>query len=236
MKLGDNILKLRKQKGFSQEQLGEKVGVSRQTISNWEIGETSPNPEQLKLLSKELCVSVDELLNTNYAKENICVKDISTIKSIGMFFVHIIVGLLFILLYGLLLVMILFSIVILAISICLLAKHNIGNIIPYMPYQNAFIIALSLISLSLSAVLSSIFYYSFITKLFNSYFYKYNILKGEISKKSAKIDNILSNKKLMIVTKVALISFVILFIIAIISCIISSNSIAFWHTWNWWRK
>ena len=36
MKLGENILKLRKQNGLSQEQLGEQVGVTRQTISNWE--------------------------------------------------------------------------------------------------------------------------------------------------------------------------------------------------------
>lgn len=61
--LGDNILKLRKKHGFSQEELSEKVGVTRQTISNWELNETQPNPEQLKLLSKALNVSVDELIN-----------------------------------------------------------------------------------------------------------------------------------------------------------------------------
>ena len=44
MKLGENILKLRKQNGLSQEQLGEKVNVTRQTISNWELNETTPNP------------------------------------------------------------------------------------------------------------------------------------------------------------------------------------------------
>ena len=54
MKLGDNISKLRKKKGLSQEELGERIGVTRQTISNWELGETGPNPDQLKLLSKEL--------------------------------------------------------------------------------------------------------------------------------------------------------------------------------------
>ncbi len=63
MKLGENILKLRKQQGLSQEQLGEKINVTRQTISNWELDETSPNPEQLKLLSKALKVSIDELLD-----------------------------------------------------------------------------------------------------------------------------------------------------------------------------
>lgn len=65
MKLGENILKLRKQQGLSQEQLGEQVDVTRQTISNWELGETTPNPEQLKLLSKVLNVSVDELIDND---------------------------------------------------------------------------------------------------------------------------------------------------------------------------
>ena len=62
MKLGDKILELRKKHGLSQEELGEKIDVTRQTISNWELGETSPNPDQLKLLSKELNISIDELL------------------------------------------------------------------------------------------------------------------------------------------------------------------------------
>ena len=65
MSLGNKILNLRKKNGLSQEQLGEKVDVTRQTISNWELGETSPNPEQLKLLSKVLTVSVDELLDND---------------------------------------------------------------------------------------------------------------------------------------------------------------------------
>lgn len=65
MSLGEKILKIRKQKGLSQEELGEKVNVTRQTISNWELNETSPNPEQLKLLSRELNVSIDELLDND---------------------------------------------------------------------------------------------------------------------------------------------------------------------------
>ena len=66
MKLGDNIQKLRKALKLSQEQLAEKIDVTRQTISNWELGETSPNPEQLKLLSKALGVSIDELLGNDF--------------------------------------------------------------------------------------------------------------------------------------------------------------------------
>lgn len=65
MKLGENIFKLRKEYNLSQEQLAEKINVTRQTISNWELGETAPNPEQLKLLSKELNISIDELLNND---------------------------------------------------------------------------------------------------------------------------------------------------------------------------
>ena len=61
--LGNNILKLRKKLGLSQEELSEQVNVTRQTISNWELNETQPNPEQLKLLSKALNVSVDDLID-----------------------------------------------------------------------------------------------------------------------------------------------------------------------------
>ena len=65
MELNKNIYNLRKEKGFSQEYMAEKINVSRQTISNWELGETSPNPEQLLLLSKILETSVDNLLGNN---------------------------------------------------------------------------------------------------------------------------------------------------------------------------
>lgn len=67
--LNQNILNSRKRNGLSQEQLGEKVNVTRQTISNWELGETTPNPNQLKLLSKALNISVDELLESGVSEE-----------------------------------------------------------------------------------------------------------------------------------------------------------------------
>ena len=65
MNLGDKILQLRKKSGLSQEQLGEKVDVTRQTISNWELGETALNPEQLKKMSKAFNVSIDEILDND---------------------------------------------------------------------------------------------------------------------------------------------------------------------------
>ena len=96
MKLGENILKLRKECKLSQEQLSEKVNVTRQTISNWELGETSPNPEQLKLLSKALNVSVDELLNNDI--QMVLVEKVSNTEKLAGLIIKIlkIMGILFI--------------------------------------------------------------------------------------------------------------------------------------------
>ena len=87
MSLGENILNFRKKSGLSQEKLGEKVQVTRQTVSNWELDQTAPNPEQLKLLSKALNVSVDELIdndiqNVVLSKVKITEKQTRTIKKI----------------------------------------------------------------------------------------------------------------------------------------------------------
>ena len=73
--LGENILRLRKEANLSQEALSDIVGVTRQTISNWELEETAPNPEQLKLLSKAFNVSIDDLLNNDI--QNVIVKKVS---------------------------------------------------------------------------------------------------------------------------------------------------------------
>ena len=94
--LGENILKFRKKQGLSQEQLGEKVNVTRQTISNWELNETSPNPEQLKLLSKVLSISVDELLNNDI--KNVLVEKVSNTEKLAGIIIKIlkVIGILFI--------------------------------------------------------------------------------------------------------------------------------------------
>jgi len=60
----DIILKLRTQKGMSQDELAEKVFVTRQAVSRWENGETTPNTETLKLLSKLFDVSINTLLGS----------------------------------------------------------------------------------------------------------------------------------------------------------------------------
>lgn len=62
MKTKDIIFELRNKKGMSQEELAEKVFVTRQAVSRWETGETTPNTETLKLLSKLFDVSINTLL------------------------------------------------------------------------------------------------------------------------------------------------------------------------------
>ena len=62
LKTKEILLELRTRNGFSQEQLAEKVHVSRQAVSRWETGETIPNTETLKLLSRLFGVSINTLL------------------------------------------------------------------------------------------------------------------------------------------------------------------------------
>lgn len=58
----DVILSLRTKNGLSQDELAEKVFVTRQAVSRWENGETVPNPDTLKLLSALFDVSINTLL------------------------------------------------------------------------------------------------------------------------------------------------------------------------------
>lgn len=62
METKDIILKLRAKKGLSQDELAEKIMVTRQAVSRWENGETIPSTDTLKLLSKEFDVSINTLL------------------------------------------------------------------------------------------------------------------------------------------------------------------------------
>ena len=62
MELAAQIAALRKKHGFSQEELGEKLGVSRQAVSKWESGQAVPELEKLKELSRIFGISLNELL------------------------------------------------------------------------------------------------------------------------------------------------------------------------------
>ena len=62
MSLSDNLRALRKQKGYSQEQLAERLNVSRQAVSKWENGASDPSTSNLLALAKLYGISAEDLL------------------------------------------------------------------------------------------------------------------------------------------------------------------------------
>jgi transcriptional regulator with XRE-family HTH domain len=71
MAFNNKLYSLRKQKGLSQDELGGKLNVSRQTISKWELGETTPELEKLIALGDFFEISLDELVMDVKEKESI---------------------------------------------------------------------------------------------------------------------------------------------------------------------
>ena len=70
IKIGKFILNCRKEKGLTQEQLAEKLGVTSKSISRWENGNTMPDYSLLKELCNELDINVNELLSGEKIKGN----------------------------------------------------------------------------------------------------------------------------------------------------------------------
>lgn len=73
MKLSDNLKTIRKENNLSQEQLAEKLGVSRQAVSKWESDQSYPEMEKVLLICKLFNYSIDELMNES-------VKDVNETK------------------------------------------------------------------------------------------------------------------------------------------------------------
>ncbi len=65
MTLGEKIQQLRKLKGMSQEQLAEKLNVSRQSVSKWELNDAIPDLSKIVMLSEFFSISADELIKEN---------------------------------------------------------------------------------------------------------------------------------------------------------------------------
>lgn len=65
MVIGKKITELRKKYNYTQEQLAEKIGVTRQTLSNWESNITSPDLNQASLLCNELKININDLLDND---------------------------------------------------------------------------------------------------------------------------------------------------------------------------
>lgn len=64
MEIQDILKSLREKHGLTQEQMADRLMVTRQAVSRWENGDTQPNPDTLKLLSREFNVSINTLLGS----------------------------------------------------------------------------------------------------------------------------------------------------------------------------
>lgn len=78
MTFAEKLLQLRKKEGYSQEELANKLDVSRQAVSRWEMGTAVPDSSNLLQISKLFSVSTDYLLNDEYASDD----DLPKVKEI----------------------------------------------------------------------------------------------------------------------------------------------------------
>ena len=76
MKFNENLKYLRKQAGLTQEQLAEKLDVSRQAITKWESGQSLPDIENLKEISYIFSVSIDSLVSEIDCKSTTKIKNL----------------------------------------------------------------------------------------------------------------------------------------------------------------
>ena len=71
IKIANRLVELRKKSGLSQEQLADKLGLSRQAVSKWERAEASPDTDNLICLAKLYNVSLDDLLSSDESIDDI---------------------------------------------------------------------------------------------------------------------------------------------------------------------
>lgn len=82
MPFNEKLIELRKKAGLSQEDLAHKLGVSRQSISKWELGVCEPNIAKLQNIAILFNVSIDNLINDNISTNETTCIDTEIIKSI----------------------------------------------------------------------------------------------------------------------------------------------------------
>ena len=83
MTLGEKLKEARKQAGLSQEQLSEKLGISRSAVAKWETDKGIPDVDNLKALSKLLNVSVDYLLDDGQVMDEVAMRESYNLSEYG---------------------------------------------------------------------------------------------------------------------------------------------------------
>ncbi len=215
MNYGNKIQKLRKNLGLSQEQLAEKVGVARQTISKWELEETSPDLKQAQTLAQIFNININELVNLE-KKEGLKEIKSSHMNKNNKVIINYILNPFIIFILSLFIVtLFVLSLSCLVISISLIANINYANLIPFIPYLCKIFISITIFALG---ILSSLLIVKLIT-----------IIKKILNKQVDLLKDKQVNKLLIKI----LILFIIFLILSIIICIYKAQTISFWHKWNW---
>ncbi len=96
-KFADNMIALRKKAGLSQEQFAERIGVSRQTVSNWERGMANPDVEMLEIISKTFEVDLSTIISgesveQEKVKKTILYRTVLLIAAIVLMAVHFVLA------------------------------------------------------------------------------------------------------------------------------------------------
>lgn len=98
MSFEKNLENLRKQKGWSQDDLADKLNLTRQAISKWETGTSKPDIDNIKNISQLFSVSIDELLNNDVVEDKAVTLDVrkkekreSTIKTIKFIIIALVI-------------------------------------------------------------------------------------------------------------------------------------------------
>ena len=111
MKFNEKLIMLRKQHNLSQEQVAEKLGVARQTISKWELGETTPEMDKLIMMSELYNITLDELMKeenegkvvndpNNKNSQKLAGMTIKILKGIGIFILIVAILYVFLMIIG----------------------------------------------------------------------------------------------------------------------------------------
>lgn len=121
MKLSDKIIQLRKSNGWSQEDLAEKLNVSRQAISRWEGATAQPDATNILQLSKLFGVTTDYLLNEEYESDN----DLPKVKEIKNDGIHLLM---------IFMITIEFMILIIQFLTNIILQNSIFGVLSFIPF------------------------------------------------------------------------------------------------------
>ena len=70
IKIANRLLEFRKKSGLSQEELAEKLNITRQSVSKWESGQAYPEMDKMIMICQIFNISIDELVNQNFKEVN----------------------------------------------------------------------------------------------------------------------------------------------------------------------